>query len=160
MAALICPHWVFWKCGQWKTAPLLPLKQSRRAVEPQSSSSSGSVNIQSVLLMLWCIAMHYITITVLLPWVQPSAGSYCQVKLHPGASIHPGPAVVGRAAVSRGVQEIPLAGPMRSKATQVKNTLKMRRAKVFVASAAVDTKKRTALTFTMSISCLGSWTTK
>lgn len=119
MAALICPHWVFWKCGQWKTAPLLPLKRPRWAVEPPSSSSSGSVNIHSVLLKL-----HYITITVLLPWVQPSGGSCCQVKLHPEASIRPGPAVVGRAAVSRGVQEIPSAGPMRSKAKQEQEHIK------------------------------------
>lgn len=65
-------------------------------------------------------------VAFLLPWVQPSRESHCQVRLHPEASTHPGPAVVWKVVASQGPQAIPLAGPMHWKATQVKNAVKVK----------------------------------
>lgn len=75
----------------------------------------------------FCVSMTMAIITCvcsLLPWVQPSVGSHFLVRLHPEASTDPGPAVVLRAALSQGLQEIPLAGPMHSTTTKIRTHLK------------------------------------
>lgn len=156
MVALTFPHWEeFLSWGRAKTPPLLSLNRSRLAVEPQSSSSSGSVNIRSVSLML---VIH----------TSGESGLFSHLEFSPQENL-----TVRRGSVQRHPliqdqlwfgEQLPRGDYERSH-WLVPRTRKLHRNTVKVKGERVcvwhlqwwtDTENHTALTFTMSISSLGS----